>query len=439
MAVQTRCVFQIGGRKVSIASQAVVTVLSSFEMLSRDPRPVVSVPGTQAQTGELSVLLLWGSREATLQVDRILGMEEGEPASAALSDAVLPLNLDRLFEGVPESEVASQRAGPETLQSSSSRPSYLLARTSLGGLAIKAHQVIELLRGPEVKPQVLVTERCLGYVHRRGQVVPVFCVESEPPEKPEEALFRGTVIVLDSAEGSFGILVDSVERLQEISDESFSDHLWQGPEGHSWRHRDPLAVLGDLSVSQVIKGYQNIYPLRETENSGPRQALEGAYLEFQMSESFCLPLSEIHEIDSLRWVSGGRKPAGKAGLGYHDLHGKEIPVFDGRALYGLSEKSLDGSERVLVLKSQDHFYGVVVDSVQEILRIDPGTRQGLNPWLLNTFPKALQQDVTDFFHVLSARHDQALYLKVLDFKTARAQLQSLGSPADEVLALSQGS
>jgi purine-binding chemotaxis protein CheW len=53
-------------------------------------------------------------------------------------------------------------------------------------------------------------------------------------------------------------------------------------------------------------------------------------------------------------------------LGMINLRGKVITVVDTRAKFGLSEYSIDDDSRILILESDQHVIGLLVDSVAEV-------------------------------------------------------------------------
>lgn len=56
--------------------------------------------------------------------------------------------------------------------------------------------------------------------------------------------------------------------------------------------------------------------------------------------------------------------------GVINLRGEVIPVMDLRTRFGLSEKEADDDTRIIIATINDISYGIIVDSVTEVLHID---------------------------------------------------------------------
>lgn len=86
------------------------------------------------------------------------------------------------------------------------------------------------------------------------------------------------------------------------------------------------------------------------------------------SSDFALPASEIVEMESFSGAT--RVPGAEAHVaGMVRIRGKVIPVIDLRARFGLPpiERGLDA--RVIVVRENDRFVGLLADSAREILKI----------------------------------------------------------------------
>ncbi len=84
---------------------------------------------------------------------------------------------------------------------------------------------------------------------------------------------------------------------------------------------------------------------------------------------FALPASEVVEMES--FTAATRVPGAAAYVaGLVQIRGKVIPVIDLRARFGLPpiERGLDA--RVIVVRSEDRFVGLLADSAREIIKID---------------------------------------------------------------------
>ncbi|NMB99045.1 MAG: chemotaxis protein CheW [Thermoanaerobaculaceae bacterium] len=87
------------------------------------------------------------------------------------------------------------------------------------------------------------------------------------------------------------------------------------------------------------------------------------------SECYGLPVSHVQEI--LRVSGITRVPhAPHPVRGVTNLRGKVLPVVDLSVRLGLKEKEITNQSRILVVSSKGRILGLLVDSVQQVVRID---------------------------------------------------------------------
>jgi len=85
-------------------------------------------------------------------------------------------------------------------------------------------------------------------------------------------------------------------------------------------------------------------------------------------EYFGLPVTHVQEI--LRVQNITRVPhAPHPVRGVTNMRGKVLPVIDLRVRLGLEEKEIDEHGRILVVSSKGRYMGLLVDSVQQVLRL----------------------------------------------------------------------
>lgn len=86
-------------------------------------------------------------------------------------------------------------------------------------------------------------------------------------------------------------------------------------------------------------------------------------------ETFALPVTHVIEI--LRVPAITRVPhAPHTVRGVMNMRGRVLPVIDLRVRLGIAEIAIGESARVLVVSSRDRLLGLLVDSVQQVLRLD---------------------------------------------------------------------
>jgi len=129
-------------------------------------------------------------------------------------------------------------------------------------------------------------------------------------------------------------------------------------------------------VSVILKGRESAS--FETEVS-QQEVLEAASVEllcFRVgSEEYAISIMDIKEIIKPREVTEvPRVPSFVRGI--LSLRGNIIPVFDMKTRLGLSDGAVSERERIVVVKRQGGYAGVLVDEVVQVVRIAEG---GIEP------------------------------------------------------------
>jgi len=113
----------------------------------------------------------------------------------------------------------------------------------------------------------------------------------------------------------------------------------------------------------------------EDETEGIRKFNLRRIVAFEMDdELYGADIGEVAEIlDMVPIVPLPNVPAFILGL--VNLRGAIVPVIDLRIRFGLARKEPDGSSRIIILKAERLVVGIIVDRLQELLRLDPGIFQ----------------------------------------------------------------
>jgi purine-binding chemotaxis protein CheW len=94
------------------------------------------------------------------------------------------------------------------------------------------------------------------------------------------------------------------------------------------------------------------------------------YVIFQIGEgNYSIPLSQVFQI--IRYESVTDVPTAPSFVdGVINFGGDVIPVVNLRTRFSLAREPISRKNRVIILQKQDVRYGVLVDSVREILDLD---------------------------------------------------------------------
>jgi purine-binding chemotaxis protein CheW len=95
------------------------------------------------------------------------------------------------------------------------------------------------------------------------------------------------------------------------------------------------------------------------------------YVVFQIGEgNYSIPLEEVSQI--IRYENVTDVPTAPAFVdGVINVGGDVIPVVNLRTRFALERGKLTRKNRVIIVQKQDVRYGILVDSVREILDLDP--------------------------------------------------------------------
>ncbi len=139
-------------------------------------------------------------------------------------------------------------------------------------------------------------------------------------------------------------------------------------------------------TSQVPTGPDRIYAFADAlgkSQSADISKEEEEHLEIWVTftldhEIFSLPVSVIHEI--LRVATITKVPhAPEPVRGVTNMRGRVLPVVDLRVRLGMKSVEPDNASRILVVESKKRLIGLLVDSVQQVIRLSTKGIEPLNP------------------------------------------------------------
>ncbi len=137
------------------------------------------------------------------------------------------------------------------------------------------------------------------------------------------------------------------------------------PEGKQDRSAEPAAPQSLYEFADSLQREAESEEDLEKKN----QALE-TWVTFTLDgESFGLPVSHVQEI--LRVDAITRVPhAPEMVRGVTNMRGRVLPVVDLRVRLRLGEGPISAHSRILVVSSQGRLMGLLVDAVQQVVRLD---------------------------------------------------------------------
>jgi len=257
--------------------------------------------------------------------------------------------------------------------------------------AIELKHVQEIMDVPEILESPLAHGHILGNIDLRGHTVPVVdfrgvLEEKEPFKFLPETLSHRKLVVLCFPAGQIALLVYSVDSIVSYFE---SDVLPFGRvpiprrdmiKGCLIREEEEIVILFDFERLQkdpdLVRAAQScreIFP-PEVEIDNPKDTVAAEksagrrnFIIFSVGERFALDVAYVSEVlnrptnlltppFALRFVDG-----------VYSLRGELVPLINVRKLYGLPEKE-EAAAKVLIFQAEGGKYGLLVDSIDEIMR-----------------------------------------------------------------------
>lgn len=179
------------------------------------------------------------------------------------------------------------------------------------------------------------------------------------------------------------------------------------------------ADIKSVSEQEMPKKAKDIYDfadqLRKKGNGGDEKNEEEkleTWVTFALgNESFGLPVSSVKEILRAGFIT--RVPHAPSSVrGVTNMRGRVLPVVDLNARLGLKESDITSLSRILVVESKGRLIGLLVDSVQQVLRLSLKAVQPAPPDIIT----AQSDYILGVYHLQDALVilldvDRVLYIK----------------------------
>ena len=236
----------------------------------------------------------------------------------------------------------------------------LLFEASGDRLALLASDVVEIIRPPRMTRVPHSSPNLLGVANLRGRVLPIVSLSGLLGGKPVENSSSTRVIVVNGKR-PLGVLVDKVMALARTTDGKRVD-------------LDTLVDENFRDQSRSARrGAANIVP--DAVMAQEEAAEKRVFLAFDVGgQEYALPLHEVVSIAAVPTIVASLPRTDAAMIGVADLGGSLVPLIAARVLLGLSRKSADAEAtggRIVVMRLGNGLVGVLVDGMNEIIRVSP--------------------------------------------------------------------
>ena len=133
---------------------------------------------------------------------------------------------------------------------------------------------------------------------------------------------------------------------------------------------------------------------------------EGRYLSFQLAdETYAIEIRHVTEIVGIQKITEVPDMAEYV-KGVINLRGSVIPVIDVRLRFSMGPKDYNDRTCLIVVNVNDSPVGLVVDSVKEVISIDPEK--------ISAPPKVSQGDVNKYIKGIARFSESVIILLALD-------------------------
>lgn len=384
--------------------------------------------------------------EKDVVIEGVLKMDDGK-RMINIIDALEILKIKR----VPRvSKMATQDGVEAELGERVNCISFQLGHTTC---AIDLRHVQEITEMPELHKSQLAHGHMIGNIELRGITMPVVdfrgLISDEPPFKfSPEALKNRKLLVLDLPEGRIGLLVYSIDSIMNFYERDilpFANVALPRRDvvtGCLVDEQDRIVILldhaklkSDPLLVQAARSCKEIYPSKQNEASkevlqAPR--VRSTYILFEIEIQLAFDISCVSEIID-RPTSILRPPYTLDFVdGILNLRGELITLIDTRALYGFPSTDSE-KQKVLIFHWGDKKYGIIVDSVDEIVTTNTNTLLDV-PTIQNTDTSRLvSEDISGCLQVPSrpAGSDPVF---VLNHELLIARCAKSESPEESILA-----
>jgi purine-binding chemotaxis protein CheW len=268
-------------------------------------------------------------------------------------------------------------------------------RVAGSSFAFEMGAIQEIIRVPELSSSILNSKLCLGRMNFRGSPVAVvdFATLLHPaaPERVETPEQRVVIARIDDA--TIGFLVDSVDNIVSFFDDDvlpipllskaragmFGGCISQPGIGDII-YLDHKGIFSQTEIVDMRNGHDNLFrqeagaQSKTNAQQGAAKARRQVYLTFALDSTFAVEIRQIREI--IDFSDAVTTPPGMPSFmrGILNLRQQMISVIDLRCLYAMAPLEDMSTAKILVIERGAERYGLLVDTVANIMTIADSNR-----------------------------------------------------------------
>lgn len=359
-------------------------------------------------------------------VEGLLKLENGERMVQILD----PYEILKI-QKIPRAEKASINSAAKSARGKRLNCiSFQLGHTSC---AIDLRYVQEVMEMPEVDQSLLANGCFIGTANLRGNVLPVVDFRSfmgdEPVFKIDGAALKGRkLLVVDTPKGQIGLMVFSIDSIVPYFEHEVMPFAKLAlPRGDIVRGclvdetktivmmLDHEHLLNDPKLIAAAESCREVHPNQKVEKhplKGDIAHRRRTFILFTFDRCFAVDTSCVSEV--INRPDDILEPPYALSFveGIINLRGELITLIDPRLLYALPTEPRE-DQKVLIFKHEGQKYGVLVDSVDEIVMTSEKNVADLKPLDEVDTARSVSDDVVGCLNVAS-RHGGSAPVMIID-------------------------
>ncbi|WP_295904640.1 chemotaxis protein CheW [uncultured Bdellovibrio sp.] len=264
--------------------------------------------------------------------------------------------------------------------------------------SLEINEIQEILMLKNINESALAVGNCIGTFDLRGVTVPVIDFAAllkyrEADSSKDATLGNRRVVVMKIETELFGLLVDKVDSIVTF----YNDELKRFPVFATERMEmikgcisikdkedvlllDNTKILTDKEIIEITHGHSKLYnAAREasSENNSKKSGIRKTFITFSIEQEYAISISDVREILDL--PSNLMTPPGMPAhyRGVFNLRGEMVMVVDSRTMYQKKKQESDLNNKILIFKTEDIHFGLVVDSVHSIISLSENDKMKL--------------------------------------------------------------
>ncbi|BAI80665.1 conserved hypothetical protein [Deferribacter desulfuricans SSM1] len=291
--------------------------------------------------------------------------------------------------------------------------------------AVKVQQIREILRYQEISEVPGLQDYVLGIFPLRNEIIPVISARKLFKKSCIDITEDARIVILEIKNFKIGLLVDKVNEVLSV-EKSFIEDLSTLFNSSESREINGVIKLDEGKQIILILNSEKIFnedelsdivgKVVEKQETG-EDNMEKDFNEtdeivqivtFKVDEEYYgFPIEMVQEINRFTNVTKVPKTP-KFVEGIINLRGEVIPLVDIRKRFDLEEKERDEFTRLIIVNFDDLKVGFIVDSVEEVLRINKNK--------IDDVPAVLSASVDTEFITNVINIDQDKMVMILDAK-----------------------